>query len=783
VRPVELEIAGFTAYRDETTIDFRNADLFALTGPTGSGKSSIVDAIVFALYGSVPRYGDRRAVEPVITLGKNEARIQFDFTVGDDAYRVARVVRRTKGGGATTAEARLEHGRVTLASGADEVTKKVEELLGLAYEHFIKAVVLPQGEFARFLHDKPRERQELLRELLDLRVYRRIRDLANERKSVADRLLAGHQREVDLLAERAGGDEDAASRRVSELERLRDTIARIRTQVASIDEQLKDATKQIADEEAAMSALAIRSPDGLDELVGRISDADTAVDKAKSAMVKASEALSAHEQSIAGLPNPAILESQIAQQRSLEDLLGRHERATEQLAKSAADIEQKRRTAGAVAQAHSQTEEELERLRRAHAAHELAANVVVGEPCPVCGVPIAEIPKVEPIADVERAVADVARRTADLDAARRALTEAELAGERSRATADEISAQIGALRAGLDGVPGIDELARTLAATAAAQQRLAELKATALTSANELRAAEQRREALTEARAEALAKFHGARDRVAHLEPPPVVPDDLAIAWAALTEWAVARSQETHKRLEGLRADAKQLVDDRSRLTEDLDTHLAGMGADLTPDEAVFSARKDLEGIREAKQRTKELAADITAEKDRSHVAAALSRHLHSNRFESWILEEALIGLTVGANQLLDELSSGIYSLEIDKAGFTVIDHRNADQRRSVRTLSGGETFLVSLALALSLSEELTRMSSQGKLESILLDEGFGTLDQETLDVVASVVQQLGAKGLTVGLISHVPDLAEQVPTRFVVTKDVSGAHVERIDA
>ena len=74
-------------------------------------------------------------------------------------------------------------------------------------------------------------------------------------------------------------------------------------------------------------------------------------------------------------------------------------------------------------------------------------------------------------------------------------------------------------------------------------------------------------------------------------------------------------------------------------------------------------------------------------------------------------------------------------------------------------------------------------MSSQGKLESILLDEGFGTLDQETRDVVASVVQQLGAKGLTVGLISHVPDLAEQVPTRFVVTKDVSGAHVERIDA
>ncbi|GBE22532.1 nuclease SbcCD subunit C [bacterium BMS3Bbin01] len=102
-----------------------------------------------------------------------------------------------------------------------------------------------------------------------------------------------------------------------------------------------------------------------------------------------------------------------------------------------------------------------------------------------------------------------------------------------------------------------------------------------------------------------------------------------------------------------------------------------------------------------------------------------------------------------------------------------------------MKTLSGGETFLVSLALALSLSEQLAAMSLSGnaRLESIFLDEGFGTLDQETLDVVAGVVHELGATGRTVGLISHVEDLAEQVPTRFLVTKDAGGAHVERIDA
>ena len=59
MRPLELEVEGFTAFRDRTTVDFRGADLFALSGPTGAGKSSVIDALTFALYGSVARYGDR----------------------------------------------------------------------------------------------------------------------------------------------------------------------------------------------------------------------------------------------------------------------------------------------------------------------------------------------------------------------------------------------------------------------------------------------------------------------------------------------------------------------------------------------------------------------------------------------------------------------------------------------------------------------------------------------------------------------------------------------------
>src|SRR5690606_31707950 len=142
MKPERLEMAGFAPFRSATEIDFGGLDIFALTGPTGSGKSSVIDAITFALYGRVARYGGR-AVEPVISLGAAEARVLFEFTVEGVPYTAARVVRRNPRGGATVAEARLESGGAVLASGADEVGRHVEQLLGLGLDHFNRSVVLP----------------------------------------------------------------------------------------------------------------------------------------------------------------------------------------------------------------------------------------------------------------------------------------------------------------------------------------------------------------------------------------------------------------------------------------------------------------------------------------------------------------------------------------------------------------------------------------------------------------------------------------------------------------
>ena len=147
---------------------------------------------------------------------------------------------------------------------------------------------------------------------------------------------------------------------------------------------------------------------------------------------------------------------------------------------------------------------------------------------------------------------------------------------------------------------------------------------------------------------------------------------------------------------------------------------------------------------------------------------------LGAQQFERWLLGRALRTLVRGASSTLQELSSGAYSLKVDsKNQFEVIDHLNAGETRMAKSLSGGETFLASLALALSLSEQVAELGAKGasRLESLFLDEGFGTLDPETLDQVATTIEELGAEGKMVGIITHVRELAERIPVRFELSK------------
>ena len=129
------------------------------------------------------------------------------------------------------------------------------------------------------------------------------------------------------------------------------------------------------------------------------------------------------------------------------------------------------------------------------------------------------------------------------------------------------------------------------------------------------------------------------------------------------------------------------------------------------------------------------------------------------------------------ANDQLDFLSSGRYQLKAEdideKLRLTIVDRWNANEERPVETLSGGESFLTSLALALALSE-LSRGRAQ--IHSLFLDEGFGTLDSETLDVAIAALEGLQMRGRSIFLISHVGELTRRIPVQIAVKKMGNGS-------
>lgn len=174
MRPVRLEIEGFTAFKEKQIIDFTDVDLFAIAGPTGAGKTSVLDAMQWVLFGKVPRLS--QGLSELISLGSDTARVVFDFELRGQRYQVSRSMKR-RGNGQAQLDKLGEH-LASLASGIRQVDGEVVRLLGLKAESFAMAVVLPQGKFARYFEASPSDRRTLMREIYGLEIFESMRSRA-----------------------------------------------------------------------------------------------------------------------------------------------------------------------------------------------------------------------------------------------------------------------------------------------------------------------------------------------------------------------------------------------------------------------------------------------------------------------------------------------------------------------------------------------------------------------------------------------------------------------------
>jgi exonuclease SbcC len=434
----------------------------------------------------------------------------------------------------------------------------------------------------------------------------------------------------------------------------------------------------------------------------------------------------------------------------------------------------------------------LDEARRANAAHDLAAHLVAGEPCLVCQQVVTKVGR--------------RRRPPAMEAATRAVATAERAVTRARADAATAAAAAGQADADLVQADGllaalVDEVAAH-PDPAALDAELARVR-TAIAAADAARAAEADAVAAHSARADVVARLdaaldlaqaelHRQRDAVAVLGPPAPGPD-LVASWSELEAWAVIEARSLAERVDAdaaLAAAASAAHDARLGALVERARALgcetpvrfdAVVAAVVRAEEQSVHAVRAIEAARAEAAR---LDAEIAAQRDDYHVAHELGRHLAAAGFPRWLVTEALELLVADASALLLRLSDGKYSLlAADGGDLDVVDHANADEVRPVRSLSGGETFQASLAFALALSDHLASLASAGaaRLDAIFLDEGFGTLDADSLDTVASTIEALGGNGRMVGIVTHVRELAERVPVRYVVVKGRRSATVERV--
>jgi DNA repair protein SbcC/Rad50 len=801
MRPLRLLLDGFGSYREPAEADLHDVEFFALVGPTGSGKSTVIDGLCFALYGTVPRWGKENVIAQALAPAANACRVCLVFEAAGKRYGVVRALTRDKKGLVHTKEARLEQLDPQVPAGAplqdllaatidqvaegpDQVKAQVQDILGLTYEHFTQSVLLPQGRFAEFLHAKPAERQGLLVELLAFGVYDMVGQQARRRAEAAGERLRMADNARKSLADASEAAETLAQERVRALAALARAAEEKLVVMRDFGARAELASKQ-AQSTASEAALVagIVTPAEIGGLASQISAADKLAaeragqrDSTERAEARAQRARDALGDKAGALRLREAYESRRKLEAAIESL--ERERASKQ-----SGLDARQGEFDAAERKLASARDQVVAAEHAHAAVALAQDLRVGSDCPVCLRPVTALPHHEVPADLVTAAAAA-------DWAKQAATQARTAYEGmaqaaavARRDVDEAARQLADVSASLGDAPPEAEVVATVQAITEAEQALSVAQSSARTARQALSAAEKERRQLSEEERRAWARLSAARDSVVQLGAPATTDTDLAAAWEALTAWARAMHDELRTSLPDLDGAAaalqRALSQARDALAALLAAHEITGVTDLTRClEAIAAhgerAKNRLRKVRADRQAAAKLDAGIRGHREDEQVATMLGRLLRASSFERWLCGEALDSLMAQASQTLMELSGGQYQLDRDDRNeLWVIDYQDAGARRPVHTLSGGETFHASLALALALSRQVMSLSGGMRdLNSMFLDEGFGTLDEDTLETVGTTLERLAAdRDRMIGIITHVPALAERVPVRFVVSR------------
>lgn len=930
MRPIRLVLEGFTSFRQRSELCFAGLDLFAITGPTGAGKSSLLDAITYALFGQTARLGKAGAARELVSQGTANVSVWLEFQAGSDTYQVFRGMRGNTPKGQL--EKKAPDGTwVSETSSLREITTRIEQIVGLNFEGFTRAVILPQGRFDELLRGDSKQRRAVLKDLLGLEVFEKMMQQANTKaqnfvnqashleslihKDVSPELCKQLENSIgelqakeshakELLSKLNQGQEIAeelsahrvtAKHQRAELEKAEEESRRLNRQLTVAEEQREQHQRAMQTISSSISALAYQPEEhlriaqllpriqGLANLRNQIAELKKEhADCDQQLRVKAADLEQANarldeasrhvEEEEARLTNarsnleaafnrygsPQVVRNLAGQwKKSLEDasqssaLQAELQELQTQFSRREHVILELNRKMQEAEQAQNAAENLLEHLRLENRAMDLRQSLHAGEPCPVCEQIVTAVPELA--------------MTADLEAAKQAVKEAQGSCQKARDEARRapdrfatLEKQIGYSTEKLERLQlaraDTEERVRRILCTdpgPAPEQQLEDLAGSIEQMQSQIRTLESQAKVTNRTQAEARESADAARlkcerlrERTHGLEQQIEVSEnqgaevarqlgdvpELAAVNAKLLELEKAKkhrdslenaleqarmelvkaeadsanasrrlrdlTQEIVRTNDLLQKSAEEIRKAETRLQKSIAPVRLSSGQEVSELKNEISKTRELLQNLAVKRREQELQLQTTREKlnkneelkalrnQLNHSAAVyreLGMLLSANRFQDYMLQSSYRLLAREGSRYFEELTAGRYSFHSQQDEFVVRDRSNGDEERSVSTLSGGESFLASLSLALALAESIMELSGERGpvgLESLFLDEGFSTLDAETLAKVADALPALQKKGRLIGIITHVQSLAEELPARIEIEKGPMGSRI-----
>ncbi len=875
MRPLKLEFEGINSFSEHTIIDFESlikSGIFGIFGDTGSGKSTILDCINFALYGKVERSKEKT---DIINYRCYSASVKFTFDIINGGkrrtYYIERSIKKDKNG---THKALLYEDGICIAEKTQEVEKKIIEILGVEAEDFRKCIALPQGEFAQFVKSAPRERLALIERLFSLSKYGdKLKEKINERESKIDGeyatltgALSGYtdidEKSIETLSDRrqAGGirleelskvsaDESKNFDKLKFLYEKKIEAASVEQKLAALNEK-KSAMEELRKE---ISVLPIcREAVACEEIIG---DTEKQIkansDDYNSLKVKAEE-VSKKSQIIEKRLKDGDFEKRIDELTKLSAKYQTCEGKPEKLIELGRELEKKREeykeAEKSSAQINSEAEKfraqiaELEKLIGGYKSDDLDTFVNVEfkgavlrseyvnslEYFSELGVRLepyddgSELYKFikdevkEQVALYKQRVYDVKdfkleNASLQFDILQKAIKDREKNAEKLREISLKLSEAESRLKLNAnvlatlkkDGVvlrKSYDELASELSrvfgencrdyaeAERANSLALKNLKEefgklnldaeNCREESNRINIAFERNAAEREAlkarkdentvRLEKLIKssgFHDIDECKALAEKFSAYAD----AERALKEFddnfaAISARYDELKSVEGIETVSEEALEEARNRKE----FAENARSELLKELAVLDSR--IEETKIKLDEKKELLKQFRSVEKEKNLVSQLKEVTRNNRFLEFIANEYLCDISSMASNTLLKLTDGRYFLTYKENNFNIGDNFDCGNLRGVNTLSGGETFLVSLSLALALSQTICA-SSLKSIEFFFLDEGFGTLDGALLDTVMTALEKLKSSRFTIGVISHVEELKHRIDNKIIVQK------------